>query len=243
MTDQIEPSNTKRLISALGRYPSHVTPIPGFNSTVFEVCGLLSHRTREEVRFMLTLLNREMTKLAEYEDLDRFDLPPPGFNWPLHGTGIWRGVQAIDERYLKALSINRWEFVAAVAWRSLAQAISVIGSEPLGLLPTQPSARSLSAMKAVDFWFRAALLEKRSKVIKTGEKIYSGSRKGNQSPHKSEESRRRKEEIRKEAELLRSKNHHLSEFGIAKIISEKYQQETGYSVRTIQSVLKTDRKK
>lgn len=243
MADQRKPSNTDLLVSALGSYPFHVAPIPGFDLTLLEVCGLLSHRSPGEVRWMLTLLERKLTELAESEDLNRFELPPPSFNWGLYGTGVWRGIKAIDERHLKALSIDSWEFVAAAAWRSLGQAISVIRSEPLGLTPTQPSESSLSAMKAVDFWLRAAMFEQKGKVILSGEKIRAASKKGNQSPHKTDESRKRQAEILKEAELLRSKNAQLSDLSIAEKISAIHPDETGFRVKTIRNVLKSAREK
>lgn len=237
MVDREKASANKLLLSELGRYPPHLAPLPGFDRTVRQVCRLLWGRFPSDVRRILVLLNTRTEKLAEGEQLVDGG-SAPGFNYELYGTALWSVIQSFDEQYLKRISVSRWEFVAVIAWDSLRHAISVLNSEPRGLSLYQPSEKSLRAFDNARFWLECAQRESLAKQIQTGKKIHLASRKGNESVHKSDAAAYRREIILREANDLRSVNSLLSNFDIAKKISKRHNGETGFGVRTIQSVLK-----
>ncbi|PLC48712.1 hypothetical protein CR159_16320 [Pollutimonas subterranea] len=234
--------NQKSLMQWLGAIPEHGKAL-GLHAICWNICFLLSRRTVSDVEAMRDVLCEHINGIGaggwDYE------LPPPGFNWQLHGTVIWRAICALPEELkVKANNVENWELVAVVALHSVQQALASLWSEPIGLgvLPVTVSPESQTLVTSASQWYQWASREREAGSVAIGRKVKKGSEKGNASSYRAEQKTERRLLILREAKEVRGKNPKLSKSQIAKRIEGHHpgrdgRPEVGYGWRTVYDVL------
>lgn len=232
--------NIGELKQWVGVVPENGKPL-GLVGMCFEACALMSSRSVDDVEGLLDVLGDPM--VGHMDNDNEFQLPPPEYNWQLHGTPLWRRICTIprDAQNWEKPPEN-WEYVGALALYCLRKAINALRREPIGL-GLEVRAAGPEPQRLVEnarYWLSLADKEKRAPCINTGRKIRAAGEKGNASRHKGDQKQARAKVMVAEAKQIRQRNPLLSLSAVAEMISARHKGSTGFGQRTIYNVLKKD---
>lgn len=229
--------NYRALRRWMGNVPSHGEAL-GLPRLVEQGGRLLSGRMVAEIEAMLNAMNA----LGETDGATHLDegLAPPGYNWELRSTKLWRFIGKNHAALKKVIAAEPWEFVAAYALHRIRIAVRTLRQEPigLGLLPLVAGTQAQQAASTASQWLILAKAESQRKNVESGRKHRAGGIKGNVSKERKYGVSDRRQKIRQEAEALLAKNPQLSRHAIALKLAQKHRRERGWSESTITLVLK-----
>lgn len=236
-TKEQRGKNYRALLQWIGDVPPHGEAL-GLPSLVGQGARLLSGRTVAEIEAMLNAMNTLARDLSRIPLDD--GLAPPGYNWELRGTKLWRFIDRNHAVLKKVVAAEPWEFVAAYALRRTRIAVQTLRQEPigLGLFPLVAGTQAQQAASNASQWLILAKAESQHKNVESGRKHRAGGIQGNVSKERKYGVNDRRQKIRQEADALLAKNSQLSRHAIALKLAEKHRGERGWSESTITLVLK-----
>ncbi|WP_127811872.1 hypothetical protein [Bordetella bronchiseptica] len=229
-------ANYNALRRWIGNTPPHGEAL-GLPSLVEQGSRLLSGRMVAEIEAMLNA----MKTLGETHGATQLDegLAPPGYNWELRSTKLWRFIDKNHAALKKIVAAEPWEFVAAYALHRIRIAVQTLRQEPigLGLSPLVAGTQAQQATSIANQWLNWARAESQWKNVVSGQKHRAGGIKGNVSRERKNGVSARRQQISQEAAKLLAGNPRRSTHDIAQELARKHRGERGWSVSTITSVL------
>ncbi|MBB5393052.1 MULTISPECIES: hypothetical protein [unclassified Herbaspirillum] len=214
-------ANIRELRSWVGSSPL-LAPL-GFSRLVADAAFLLSARTLPEVLIMLQALNEAAKRRPDITN-NKWELPDPGYNWPLHGEPLWRLVEAEEKSLKEHTDARPWELVAAFSLNGLRRSVvnSMAGlNGPREAVSTQ--AQRLIAHAAT--FISLAQAERYRDDVRRGKASALGIQKANSSSARKETKIARYKDIRRDYRSLKEKNPRQSQSAIADKLVAFYERE------------------